>query len=175
MQNWATLAVAATLTLVSAAAFAQAQQKIAVVDMMKVANECKEGKKIQATLKDYHDKKQGEISAKEADLKALEDKSKDPKISDAAKDDLRNQFTQKMYEYQAFAKAAQDEMESRSQKMQHEFQGKLAGRHRQVRPGQGHLHGRREGHLPLQRRLPRRHRRHHRRDEQGLPRRLETS
>jgi outer membrane protein len=127
MQKWATLAVAATLTLVSAAAFAQAQQKVAVVEMMKVANECKEGKKIQATLKDYHDKKQGEINAKEADLKALEDKSKDPKISDASKDDLRNQFTQKMYEYQAFAKAAQDEMESRSQKLQQEFQGKLAG------------------------------------------------
>jgi outer membrane protein len=127
MQKWATLAVAATLTLVSAAAFAQAQQKVAVVEMMKVANECKEGKKIQATLKDYHDKKQGEINAKEADLKALEDKSKDPKISDASKDDLRNQFTQKMYEYQAFAKAAQDEMESRSQKLQQEFQTKLAG------------------------------------------------
>ena len=127
MQKWATLAVAATLTLVSAAAFAQASQKVAVLDTMKVANESKEGKKIQAVLKDYHDKKQGEINAKEADLKALEDKSKDPKISDASKDDLRNQFTQKMYEYQAFAKAAQDEMENRSQKMQQEFQGKLAG------------------------------------------------
>ncbi len=32
-----------------------------------------------------------------------------------------------MYEYQAFAKAAQDEMEGRSQKLQQDFQGKLAG------------------------------------------------
>ena len=32
-----------------------------------------------------------------------------------------------MYEYQAFAKSAQDELESRSQKMQNDFQGKLAG------------------------------------------------
>jgi Skp family chaperone for outer membrane proteins len=127
MRNWATLAIATTLTLVSAGAFAQAQTKIAVLDTMKVANESKEGKKIQATLKDYHDRKQGEISAKEADLKALEDKSKDPKISDEKKDEVRNQFTQKMYEYQAFAKAAQDEMEGRSQKLQNEFQGKLAG------------------------------------------------
>jgi len=127
MRNWATLVVAATLTLVSAAAFAQAQQKVAVLDTMKVASESKEGKKIQAALKEYHDRKQGEINTKEADLKALEDKSKDPKISDAAKDDLRNQFTQKMYEYQAFAKAAQDEMENRSQKMQQDFQAKLSG------------------------------------------------
>jgi outer membrane protein len=127
MRNWATIAIATTLTLVSAGAFAQAQTKIAVLDTMKVANESKEGKKIQATINDYHDKKQAEISTKEADLKALEDKSKDPKISDEKKDEIRNQFTQKMYEYQAFAKAAQDEMEGRSQKLQNEFQGKLAG------------------------------------------------
>jgi len=127
MRKWASIAVAATLTLVSAGVFAQAQTKIAVVDTMKVASESKEGKKIQMALKDYHDKKQAEISTREADLKTLEDKSKDPKISDATKDELRNQFTQKMYEYQAFAKAAQDELESRSQKMQNDFQGKLAG------------------------------------------------
>jgi Skp family chaperone for outer membrane proteins len=127
MRHWVSFAIGATLTLVSAGVFAQAQTKIAVLDTMKVANESKEGKKIQAALKDYHDKKQAEISAKESDLKALEDKSKDPKISDTAKDELRNQFTQKMYEYQAFAKAAQDEMENRSQKMQNDFQGKLAG------------------------------------------------
>lgn len=127
MRHWVSFAIGATLTLISAGAFAQAQTKIAVLDTMKVANESKEGKKIQAALKDYHDKKQSEISAKEADLKVLEDKSKDPKISDTAKDELRNQFTQKMYEYQAFAKAAQDEMENRSQKMQNDFQGKLAG------------------------------------------------
>ncbi len=128
MRNWAILAIATTLTLVTAGAFAQATTtKIAVLDTMKVANESKEGKRIQAALKDYHDKKQAEITAKEADLKALEDKSKDPKISDEKKDELRNQFTQKMYEYQAFAKAAQDEMETRSQKMQADFQQKLAG------------------------------------------------
>lgn len=127
MRHWASFAIGTILTLVSAGAFAQAQTKIAVLDTMKVANDSKEGKKIQAQLKEYHDKKQAEISTRESDLKALEDKSKDPKISDTAKDELRNQFTQKMYEYQAFAKAAQDEMENRSQKMQNDFQAKLAG------------------------------------------------
>jgi Skp family chaperone for outer membrane proteins len=127
MRHWASFAIGTTLALISVGAFAQAQTKIAVLDTMKVANESKEGKKIQTALKDYHDKKQAEISTKESDLKALEDKSKDPKISDTAKEELRNQFTQKMYEYQAFAKAAQDEMENRSQKMQNDFQLKLAG------------------------------------------------
>lgn len=127
MRKWATVTIGATLTLLSAAVFAQAQVKVAVIDVGKVANESKEGKKIQSTLKEYHDKKQGEITTKEADLKALEDKSKDPKLSDDKRDEIRNQFTQKMYEYQAFAKASQDEMEGRSQKMQNDFQQKLQG------------------------------------------------
>jgi outer membrane protein len=125
MRKWATFAVGATLCLVTAGVFAQA--KIAVVDTARVANECKEGKKIQATLKAFHDQKQAEISAKETELKALEEKSKDPKISDDKKEDIRSQFNQKMYEYQAFAKAAQDEMDTRTQKMQQDFQQKLAG------------------------------------------------
>lgn len=127
MRNWATFTIATALTLVSAAAFAQTQTKVAVVEMMKVANESKEGKKIQATLKSFHDQKQAEISAKEADLKALEDRSKDPKISDDKKDEARNLFNQKMYEYQAYAKAAQDEMDARTQKAQGELQQKMAG------------------------------------------------
>jgi len=123
MRKWATILLAAALTLTGVSIFAQA--KIAVVDTMRVANECKEGKKIQATLKVYHDQKQGEISAKEADLKKLEEQGKDPKISDEKKDEIRTQFNQKLYEYQAFAKAAQDEMETKTQKMQGEFQEKL--------------------------------------------------
>ena len=123
MRKWAAFAVAATLSLVTAGAFAQA--KIAVVDTGRVASESKEGKKIQATLKAFHDQKQAEISAKESELKALEDRGKDPKISDDKKEEARNQFTQKMYEYQAFAKAAQDEMDGRQQKLQQDFQQKI--------------------------------------------------
>lgn len=125
MRKWATFAIATTLTLATAGIWAQA--KIAIVDTARVANDSKEGKRIQAALKSYHDQKQSEISAKETELKGLEEKTKDPKMSDDKKDEVRNQFNQKVYEYQAFAKAAQDEMESRSQKMQAEFQQKLAG------------------------------------------------
>jgi outer membrane protein len=124
MRKWATCLVAAALTLAGLSIFAQA--KIAVVDTMRVANDSKEGKKIQTTLKAYHDQKQAEISTKEAALKALEDQGKDPKISDEKKDEIRTQFNQKLYEYQAYAKAAQDEMEQKTQKMQGDFQEKLA-------------------------------------------------
>lgn len=123
MRKWTTLLSAAAFIFSGLSLFAQA--KIAVVDTMRVANECKEGKKIQATLKTYHDGKQAEIAAKEQALKALEEQGKDPKISDEKKDELRTQFNQKLYEYQAFAKAAQDEMESKTQKLQGEFQEKL--------------------------------------------------
>ena len=123
MRKLATFLLAAALTFAGLSLFAQA--KIAVVDTMKVANDSKEGKKIQATLKAYHDQKQAEISTKEAALKSLEDQGKDPKISDEKKDELRTQFNQKLYEYQAYAKAAQDEMEGKTQKLQGEFQEKL--------------------------------------------------
>jgi outer membrane protein len=125
MRKFATAAIATTLCLVTAGLWAQA--KIAVVDTVKVATQCKEGKKIQATLKSFHDQKQTDITAKEAELKALEEKTKDPKISDDKKDEARNLFNQKMYEYQAYAKAAQDEMDSRTQKAQSDLQQKMAG------------------------------------------------
>jgi outer membrane protein len=124
MRKWATLLLVAVFSLAGVSLFAQA--KIAVVDTMKVANESKEGKKIQAVLKAFHDQKQAEISTKEQALKTLEEQVKDPKISDEKKDDLRTQFNQKLYEYQAFAKASQEEMEGKTQKMQGEFQEKLA-------------------------------------------------
>jgi outer membrane protein len=125
MRKLIPVALAALCSLASLGVMAQA--KIAVVDTMRVAGESKYGLKIQSQLKSFHDQKQGEITTREADLKALEEKAKDPKISDDKKDELRSQFNQKMYEYQAFAKAAQDEMEARSQKMQADFQEKLQG------------------------------------------------
>jgi Skp family chaperone for outer membrane proteins len=123
MRRFLSTALAATLTLVGVSLFAQV--KIAVVDTMKVANECKEGKRIQASLKAFHDSKQGEITTKENVLKTLEEQVKDPKVSDQRKEELQTQFNQKLYEYQAFAKAAQDEMEAKGQKMQGEFQDKV--------------------------------------------------
>lgn len=116
--------LAVALCLTATTLFAQAT-KIGIVDTMKIANESKEGKRIQATLKTYRDQKQNEINAKEAELKALEEKIKDPKFADDKKDEYRSQYNEKMYQYQAFAKAAQDEMEGRTEKMQGEFQGKL--------------------------------------------------
>jgi outer membrane protein len=124
MRKLFTSALVAVLAFTAIGAFAQA--KISVVDTMKVADQSKLGKKIQAELKAYHDKKQQEISAKEATLKSLEEKAKDPKISEDKKDELKSEFNQKMYEYQAYAKAAQDDMQQRGQKMQQEFQVKLA-------------------------------------------------
>ncbi len=124
MRKLITSALVTVLALTAIGAYAQA--KIAVVDTMQVASQCHLGKKIQAELKAYHDKKQGEITAKENALKALEEQAKDPKISEDKKDQLRSEFNQKMYEYQAYAKAAQDNMQDRQQRMQQDFQGKLA-------------------------------------------------
>jgi outer membrane protein len=125
MRKRITLALVAALCLAATSLFAQQSTKIGIVDTMKIANESKEGKRIQSSLKAYRDQKQNEINSKEAELKALEEKIKDPKFADDKKDEYRQQYNEKMYAYQAFAKAAQDEMEGRTEKMQGEFQGKL--------------------------------------------------
>jgi outer membrane protein len=125
MRNLFIGTLAAALCLAATGLFAQASTKVGIVDTMKIANESKEGKRIQSTLKTYRDQKQNEINSKEAELKALEEKIKDPKFADDKKDEYRSQYNEKMYQYQAFAKAAQDEMEGRTEKMQGEFQGKL--------------------------------------------------
>ena len=112
------------LTLMAVNAFAQ--MKLAVVEPERIMDESKEGKRVQAQLKAYHDQKQGEITAKEAELKALDEKAKDPKLADDKKEELANQFKQKYYEYQAFAKASQEDMESRQNKALQDLQVKIS-------------------------------------------------
>lgn len=124
MRKFLIVGLAAALCLAATTLFAQST-KIGIVDTMKIANDSKEGKRIQSSLKTYRDQKQNEINSKEAELKALEEKIKDPKFADDKKDEYRVQYNEKMYAYQAFAKSAQDEMEGRTEKMQGEFQGKL--------------------------------------------------
>ena len=115
---------ALVISLISVSVFSQ-QLKIAVVDPQSIIEKSKEGQRVKSELQSFFDKKQGEINAKESELKALDERIKDPKIADDKKDELRSQFQQKLYEAQAFAKASQDDMDSRSGKMKDEFGKKL--------------------------------------------------
>lgn len=125
MRKLSTVTLGLVLALVTANLFAQA--KIAVVDPDRIMDESKEGKRIQAQLKVFYDQKQGEITAREAEIKALEEKLKDPKYADDKKEEWRATFNQKFYEYQAFAKAAQEEMENRQNKNLADLQTKVNG------------------------------------------------
>lgn len=123
MRKLLTVGFGLALALVTANLFAQA--KIAVVDPERIMDQSREGKRIQTTLKTFHDQKQGEITAREAEIKALEEKLKDPKYAEDKKEEWRATFNQKVYEYQAFAKAAQEEMEARQGKALGELQDKV--------------------------------------------------
>jgi outer membrane protein len=111
------------ISMVSLSIFAQA--KIAVVNPQQIIEKSKEGQRIKSFLQTFFDSKQTDISAKEAELKALDEKIKDPKIADDKKEDMRAQFQQKLYEAQAFAKSSQDEMDQKSAKMKEDFGTKL--------------------------------------------------
>ena len=112
------------ITMLSLSVLAQ-QVKIAVVNPQQVIEKSKEGQRIKSTLQGFFDSKQTDINAKESELKALDEKLKDPKIADDKKEDMRAQFQQKLYEAQAFAKSSQDEMDNRSAKMKEDFGQKL--------------------------------------------------
>ena len=112
------------ISMLSLSIFAQ-QVKIAVVNPQLIIEKSKEGQRIKSYLQTFFDSKQTDINAKETELKALDEKIKDPKIAEDKKEDMRAQFQRKLYEAQAFAKAAQDEMDQKSGKMKEEFGVKL--------------------------------------------------
>lgn len=101
------------------------QLKIAVVDPQVVIEKSKEGQRIKNLLQSFYDSKQSEINAKEAELKTLDEKIKDSKIAEDKKDELKSEFQQKIYQTQAFVKAAQEEMDTKSAKTREEFGLKL--------------------------------------------------
>lgn len=124
MRKLLTVLTTFMISMVSVSLFSQ-QIKIAVVDPNVILEKTKEGQRIKAELQSFFEQKKGELNAREADLKVLDEKLKDPKLSEEKKDDLRAQFQQKLYEAQALYKASQEEMDQRSGKMRDEFGKKL--------------------------------------------------
>lgn len=124
MRKFLVVLAAMVISMLSLSVFAQ-QVKIAVVNPQQIIEKSKEGQRIKSFLQTFFDSKQTDINAKETELKALDEKIKDPKIAEDKKEDMRAQFQQKLYEAQAFAKAAQDEMDQKSSKMKEEFGVKL--------------------------------------------------
>ncbi|HNQ78096.1 MAG TPA: OmpH family outer membrane protein [Acidobacteriota bacterium] len=124
MRKFLVVLAALVISMLSLSVFAQ-QVKIAVVNPQQIIEKSKEGQRIKSFLQTFFDSKQTDINAKETELKALDEKIKDPKIAEDKKEDMRAQFQQKLYEAQAFAKAAQDEMDQKSGKMKEEFGVKL--------------------------------------------------
>lgn len=63
-----TSALLGTSLLVLAERPAQAQTKVAIIDMVKAINETNEGARANDTLKKYYDKRQGELNGKQEEL-----------------------------------------------------------------------------------------------------------
>jgi outer membrane protein len=124
MRKFFIVLTALIVSMISFSIFAQ-QVKIAVVNPQQIIEKSKEGQRIKVFLQTFFDSKQTDINAKETELKALDEKIKDPKIAEDKKEDLRSQFQQKLYEAQAFAKSSQDDMDQKSTKMKEEFGLKL--------------------------------------------------
>jgi len=117
-------AVGLTLIMTNAV-LAQTPPKIGVVDTLRVFDECAEGKRARGVLTAFRDKKQGEITSKEAELKALEEKIKDPKLAESKKNEYMSQFNEKYHIYQGWVQAVQNEMEAKERQSENDFKKKI--------------------------------------------------
>ena len=115
-----------TCLLVSVAA-AAAQAKIGVFDFQRVSEETARGQELRGSLEKFGDRKKGEISAKEDELKAMEDKYKAEafSLSPDKRAQMEKDIQKKQLDLQSYRENAQKEMQIEVNEAQSKFNDQL--------------------------------------------------
>ena len=105
--------------IMMATSFAQADLKIAIVDMQKVVQSSAAGKKAKATLEDEFNKKKKELEKKEAELKKLNDdiEKKKAVMSEDALQKRHQEFQGEMMKYRDLVNKSQSEIQKRQSEL----------------------------------------------------------
>lgn len=105
------LCVTAVLLLLAATPLAAQTAKIGVFDSLRISEETEEGKKVQAALKQYLDRKQAEIQGKEAALADLQNQLNSQSLSLSAekRSSLEREVQRKALELNSLREAAMRE------------------------------------------------------------------
>lgn len=103
------------VALMMTASWAQADFKVAVVDMQKVVQSSAAGKKAKATLEDEFNKKKKELEKKESELKKLNDdiEKKKAVMSEDALQKRHAEFQGEMMKYRELVNRSQSEIQKR--------------------------------------------------------------
>ncbi|KYG65750.1 hypothetical protein AZI86_01350 [Bdellovibrio bacteriovorus] len=99
--------------------FAQADIKIAIVDMQKVVQSSSAGKKAKATLEEEFNKKKKELEKKEAELKKMNDdiEKKKAVMSEDALQKRHQEFQGEMMKYRELVNKSQGEIQKRQSEL----------------------------------------------------------
>ncbi len=128
MKNMARVAVVAATVLVAvASAFAQQPVKIGVFSAQRVSEETEDGKKIQADLNAFQDKKRKELEAKQQEIKTLQGQLTAQGLSLSAdkRSELEKSIQKKILEFNSAQESANKEMQLEVQAAQNRFEERL--------------------------------------------------
>lgn len=101
------------------ASWAQAEVKIAIVDMQKVVQSSSAGKKAKSTLEEEFNKKKKELEKKEAELKKMNDdiEKKKAVMSEDALQKRHQEFQGEMMKYRELVNKSQAEIQKRQNEL----------------------------------------------------------
>jgi outer membrane protein len=118
---------ALVMTGVLAAGLVRADLKIGVFDFQRVSEETARGQELRASLEKFGDKKKGEITAKENELKTLEDQYKAQafSLSPDKRSQMEKDLQKKQLDLQSSRDSAQREMQIEVNEAQAKFNEQL--------------------------------------------------
>ncbi len=113
--------------LLAAGAAMAVEAKLGVFDFQRVSEETARGQELRANLEKFGDKKKGELAAKEAELKALEDQYKAQAFSLAPdrRAQMEKDLQKKQLDLQSSRESAQKEMQIEVNEAQGKFNEEL--------------------------------------------------
>ena len=127
MTRYRTIIVLAAAIALGAGSVFAADVKIGVFDFQRVSEETARGQELRANLEKFGDKKKGEITSKENELKAMEDKYKAEAFSLTAekRSQMEKDIQKKQLDLQSFRDSAQKEMQIEVNEAQGKFNDQL--------------------------------------------------
>ena len=127
MTRYRTIIVLAAAIALGAGSVFAADVKIGVFDFQRVSEETARGQELRANLEKFGDKKKGEITSKENELKAMEDKYKAEAFSLTAekRSQMEKDIQKKQLDLQSFRDSAQKEMQIEVNEAQGKFNEQL--------------------------------------------------
>src|ERR1700752_395365 len=108
-----------TLIALTAAATARADMRLAYVDIQRALNDCRNGKTAKAEFRGRLDRVQQQLVGEQDEVQRLKDEpeKKGPLMQPDQRQNLENQYTKKLRDFQDDYKTSRDELQEKDNEM----------------------------------------------------------